>query len=231
VIAGRSAAYLYGARLVGPTDPVEVLVPPNARIRQRTGLVVHTGPLSGADIQPRAALPLTTPVRTCWDLAQWLDPVEAVVRVDALAATRAVDLARLSEFAQARYGERGWRRAMRVASLADPGAASPPETRLRVRLVLAGIPKPVTQFVITHNGQFVARTDLAWPDCGVAVEYDGVWHAESATQIHADRRRLNALITAGWIVLHITAKRLRDDFDGFAGELRAVLRSRRSAQM
>jgi very-short-patch-repair endonuclease len=230
VIAGRSAAYLYGARLAGPTDPVEVLVPPTARIRGRDALVVHTGGLSSAEIQPRAALPLTTPIRTCWDLAQWLDPVEAVVHVDALAAARSMDLAQFLRFAKGRQAERGWRRALRVATLADTGAASPPESRLRVRLVLAGVPKPVTQFVIAHNGQFIARVDLAWPDCGVGVEYDGEWHA-GTDQFHADRRRLNQLMGAGWIVLHVTARRLREDFDGFVAELRAALRSRRSPQM
>jgi very-short-patch-repair endonuclease len=230
VIAGRSAAYLYGARLVGPTDPVEILVPPTARIRSRGDLVVHTGVLPAAERQAGAALPLTTPLRTCWDLAQWLDPMEAVVHVDALAAARSVDLAQFRQLAKGHQSERGWRRALRVATLADSGAASPPESRLRVRLVLAGIPKPVTQFVIAHNGRFVARVDLAWPECGVAVEYDGEWHA-GTDQFHTDRRRLNQLMGAGWIVLHVTAKRLREDFDGFVGELRAALRSRRSAQM
>ena len=104
--------------------------------------------------------------------------------------------------------------------------ALPPESRLRVRLVHAGIPRPQTQVVITRDGRFVARCDLGWAEFRVAVEYDGLWHAESASQIHADRRRLNDLVAADWVVLHVTAKRLRDDFDGFVRELRTVLRSR-----
>jgi very-short-patch-repair endonuclease len=85
----------------------------------------------------------------------------------------------------------------------------------------------VTQHVIEHEGRFVGRVDLAWPECRVAAEYDGHWHTGSPDQIHADRRRLNALLGADWLILHVTSKRLREDFEGFATELRAALRSRR----
>jgi very-short-patch-repair endonuclease len=224
-IAGRSAAYLYGARLVGPDDPVEVLVPRAAKVKP-SGIRTHVARLDPADTVMRAGIPVTTPARTCWDLAQWLDPIEAVVMIDALANRRAVRIADIAAYAHERIGQRGWRRLREAARLADAGAESPQESRLRVRLVRAGIPRPETQVVVTHDGRFVARSDLGWPEYRVAVEYDGVWHADSAAQIHADRRRLNDVIAAGWVVLHVTAKRLRDDFDGFVRELRDVLRSR-----
>lgn len=225
-IAGRSAAYLYGARLVGPTDPVEILVPSDSHVR-RAGVRVHHAQVDPADVGRHDGIPLTGPARTAWDLAQGCrDPVEAVVVLDALAARRVVTPSDLAAYAHARAGQRGWRRLLKVAGLVDAGAESPQESRLRTRLVLAGIPRPETQVVITVDGRFIARCDLGWSEFRIAVEYDGVWHAESATQIHADRRRLNALIAAGWIVLHVTARRLRDDFAGFVTELRAVLRSR-----
>ena len=46
--------------------------------------------------------------------------------------------------------------------------------------------------------------DFAWPEHRLAVEYDGVWHAEPG-QFAADRRRLNRLTAAGWRVLFVTA--------------------------
>jgi very-short-patch-repair endonuclease len=46
------------------------------------------------------------------------------------------------------------------------------------------------------DGWFVARVDLAFPDRRVAIEYDGPWHGEPG-QLARDRRRLNALVTAG----------------------------------
>jgi very-short-patch-repair endonuclease len=168
----------------------------------------------------------TTPVRTCWDLAQWLDLVEAVVIIDLLIRRRLVTVADLEAYAFRRKGARGWRRFLRAATLADPGAESPQESRLRVRLVLAGVPAPVTQYVIERAGRFVARVDLAWPDYKVAVEYDGLWHAADH-QFHRDRQRLNRLLGADWVVLHITSKQMRENFDAFATELKSLLRRRK----
>lgn len=95
-----------------------------------------------------------------------------------------------------------------------------------MRLVLAGLPMPAVQFEVMDRGRFVARVDLAGPDARVAVEYDGRWHDESAQQIDRDRARLNRLVAAGWRVLHLTARRLRDDFAGFVAELNRVLAAR-----
>jgi very-short-patch-repair endonuclease len=222
-IAGRSAAALYGAGNVSDKDAVEVVVPRHARFGPVAGLHVHTGGLAPDEVRELQGVRTTTPARTCWDIAQWLDTVEAVVVIDMLLRSRLVTVADLEAIAAARKGTRGWRRLLWAVTLADAGAESPQETRLRVRLVLGGVPRPVTQYVIERRGTFVARVDLAWPEHKVAVEYDGVWHA-AGEQIHRDRRRLNRVLGAGWVVLHVTAQRLRDDFDGFVAELKAALR-------
>ncbi|WP_433538106.1 hypothetical protein ACQPZK_10480 [Micromonospora sp. CA-249363] len=225
VIAGRSAAALYGASSIAGDAPVDVLVPSGQRFGPVSGLVVHAGAIDGADVTLRQGIPVTTPLRSCWDLAQWLPTEEAVAIVDRLAHKHLVALAALRANARERVGDRGWKRMVRVAELADAGAESTPESRLRVRIVLAGLPAPVTQFVVERDGRFVARLDLAWPHLKVAVEYDGLWH-DDTEQFHRDRRRLNRLLGEDWIVLHVTAKRFRDDFDGFLDELRQALRSR-----
>ncbi|MFY1620596.1 hypothetical protein [Micromonospora sp. WMMD736] len=190
-----------------------------------SGLAIHVGTIDGADATLRQGIPATTPTRTCWDLAQWLPTEEAVAIVDRLAHKHLVTLAPLRADARARVGVRGWKRMMRVVDLADAGAESVSESRLRVRIVLAGLPTPITQFVVERDGIFVARLDLAWPHLKVAVEYDGLWH-DDPEQFHRDRRRLNRLLGEDWIVLHVTAKRLREDFDGFLAELRRALNSR-----
>ena len=50
----------------------------------------------------------------------------------------------------------------------------------------------------------IGRVDFAWPERKVALEYDGLWHAEPG-QFAKDRRRLNALQAAGWRVVFVTA--------------------------
>ena len=56
----------------------------------------------------------------------------------------------------------------------------------------------------------------------MAVEYDGHWHAET-DQLHQDRRRLNKLVLAGWTVLHVTSRRLYNDFPAVIGEVKSAL--------
>lgn len=225
-VAGRAAAALYGAVRPGPDEPVDVIVPAGTRFGPLAGLRVHSATLDGGDLRRVDGMTVTSPERTCWDIARWLYVVEAMVVIDSLLARRVVALDQLREYALRRAGDRGWRTLMRAVRLADAGAESPQESRVRVRLVLAGLPRPETQYVVTHNGRFIARLDLAWPEYKVAVEYDGLWH-DDPEQFHRDRQRLNRLLGGDWIVLHVTAKRLRDDFDAFLAEVRAALRSRR----
>ncbi|MEJ3745257.1 hypothetical protein WEI85_18435 [Actinomycetes bacterium KLBMP 9797] len=226
-IAGRSAAALYGAGTVAATEPIEVVVPRKSRFGPVRGLAIHTtDDLRPDDVRDHGGLALTTPLRTCWDVARWLDIVEAVVIIDIMLSRRLVTVADLEAYATARRGWRGWRRLRDAAALADAGAESPQESRLRVKLVVAGLPRPVPQYIVERGGRFLARVDLAWPEYKVAVEYDGLWHAADQDRIHRDRLRLNRLLGEDWIVLHVTAQRLRDDFDGFIAELRRALRAR-----
>jgi len=164
------------------------------------------------------------PVRTAWDLAQWLDLVEAVTAVDGLLRLRLTSRTELLERVAEQAGRRGVLRAGRVFDLVDAGAQSPAESRLRVRFIRAGLPRPVTQFPITLRSGLVVHPDLAWPEYRVAVEYDGTWH-DSPDQFHFDRRRLNQLVAEGWIVLHVTSRRMRE-LPAVVDEVRRALRSR-----
>lgn len=109
----------------------------------------------------------------------------------------------------------------KAAALADARSESPQETRLRVRLVLAGLPPPSPQFTVRHLGRFVARVDLAYPEAKLAIEYDGLWHGERG-QLGRDRRRLNALHAAGWRVIHVTAADMYD-LETIIAAIRATL--------
>lgn len=225
VLAGPSAAYLYGVRhAADPADDVHVIMAPGQHTGLRKGVRIHRTTLDADDAVLRGDLPRTAPARTAWDLATWLDPVRAVSVIDGMLGLGVLDPAALADLIEARRGRRGWRRAERALDLADGRAESPPESQLRVRLVLAGLPRPVPQYPIRLPSGLL-HPDLAWPDFKVAVEYDGQWHAD-ADQLHLDRRRLNRLVSAGWIVLHVTSRRLAHDFGGIQREIREALWSR-----
>ncbi len=71
-----------------------------------------------------------------------------------------------------------------------------------------GVPPLVAQLRVLDDRGFVARVDFALPELRLAIEYDGLWHAERAAFM-SDRRRLDRLSAAGWTVLHVTADDMR----------------------
>ncbi len=68
-----------------------------------------------------------------------------MVAVDALARTAAFDPRDLLVLHNRYLGARGSRQVPRVVGLSDPRAESPMETRLRLALVLNGLPPPSVQ--------------------------------------------------------------------------------------
>lgn len=218
-LTGRSAACLRGLPLGEKDEPVEVVVPRRHRFGPVAGLRVRTVPLPPGDVTGRTVR-VTTPIRTAWEIARGPDLTEAVVGLDVLLGHGYVDRGQLHR----RAAQQPRSRAALAVSLVDGRAESPQESRLRVALVREGLPRPEAQFVVRHRGQFVARVDLAWPERRVAVEYDGVWHAD-ASQLRTDRARLNRLVDAGWLVLHVTARDLHapERFATLASQLRTAL--------
>ncbi|MER7891811.1 DUF559 domain-containing protein [Micromonospora sp. NPDC094482] len=186
---------------------------------------MHPGKATAPVFRQITALPRTDPGQAAWETAVWLEPVRAVGIVDALLGQGLTSPNVLAAVADANADRPGGRRARWVFALADPGAQSPPESHLRVRLVLAGLPRPVVQHPVRLPAGLVLHPDLAWPEYRVAVEYDGQWHADPE-RLHTDRRRLNQLVAAGWLVLHVTSRRMHQDFPGVLREVRAALSAR-----
>jgi hypothetical protein len=208
VVTGRSAAVLWGVGLAGPEDDVELTLPPGSHMVRVLGLHTRRAALPATDVRRRHGMRVSSPAATALRLASVLPLDKAVAAVDQLIAAGVVDLESVRQRAGVARGP-GSARGRRVAALADGLAESPPETRVRLLVGRSGLPAPVAQFRVLHHGRFVARVDFAWPDRKVALEYDGLWHAERG-QFARDRRRLNALREAGWSVVFVTAADLRD---------------------
>ena len=85
------------------------------------------------------------------------------------------------------------------------------ETRVRLLLVLAGLPEPEPGYVIRDaDGEWIAQVDLAYPAQRIAIEYHGDVHRRSAGQWRSDVTKAELLRGLGWTVIILTA----DDVDG-----------------
>jgi very-short-patch-repair endonuclease len=207
VITGRSAATLRGIPLARATDPVEIVAPLETQIARRSGVDVRRTDVASHEKTQWSRIGLATPLRMSLDLILDRALPDAVADLDAVLRTELIDRGPLRRLVTER-SDRGIVLARRAVELADPRAESRPESRVRVHLVLAGL-EPQPQYVICDWQGVIARVDLGFPRQRLAVEYDGEWHGEWR-QISADRERLNRLQAAGWDVLFVTARQLRD---------------------
>ena len=125
--------------------PPEVTVPYGCAVSARAGMSIRHGTLTDTDVVELRGLPATSPLRTAFDLSRRLPLVDAVAAVDAALHNRTVELAEFRSYVVEHSRCAGVAQARRVAELADACAESPMETRLRMLLVLAGLPPPWAQ--------------------------------------------------------------------------------------
>jgi very-short-patch-repair endonuclease len=94
----------------------------------------------------------------------------------------------------ARTATRNIRVARRELAYVEPLAQSVQETRTRMLLVDAGLPRPVAQYRVDFPEGDWAYLDLAYPDVKIGIEYDGeAWHKEQRAKDERRRRRLERL--------------------------------------
>lgn len=220
VIAGVAAAALHGAPWVDVDAPIDVI---GVRRRMREGVVVHTEVLAADQITSLGGLPVTTRVRTAFDLGRHLDRTEALARLDALMWNQRFDIAEVTELADLSPRLRGIAQLRELLPLVDGGAASPRESALRLTLHDNGFPRPETQFPVLDGSRPVAFLDLAYPEYGVAVEYDGDHHRTDRRTYVKDIARLRMLEQRDWIVIRVIAE---DRPDAWLSRVATALRKR-----
>ncbi|OBI86129.1 endonuclease domain-containing protein [Mycobacterium asiaticum] len=208
VIAGNSAAALLGTKWVSPTLDAE-LVHCNRRPPPR--LVVHSDTLAASETLMVGGISVTTPARTAFDIGRRTTVrLHAVQRLDALMNATDVKVEDVKAIAAQHFGVRGLIRLRGVLPLVDGGAESPQETRTRLALIDAGLPKPQTQIRVDNEyGDFVARLDMGYRELRVGIEYDGPQHWTDATQHARDIDRQAALVDLGWTIVRVSGDLLR----------------------
>lgn len=114
-----------------------------------------------------------------------------------------------------------------MLSLVDGGAESPQETRTRLALIDAGLPRPQTQIrVLDEYGDFVARIDMGYEDLRVGIEYDGPQHWTNREQRDRDIDRYTALLDVGWTIIRVSSELLRYRQGTFVARVVAAMQAR-----
>ena len=151
-IGGHSAAAWYGAPFAGAHDSVTVVRPPDVEWKGPRGVRVHRSQTRFAVVTDDDDVPVTSALRTAWDVAA-LEPLgTAVAALDAMVRTGAVQRDELTAMMLSGAGQWGVAKVRRALELVDPRAESPPESRVRVALVLAGL-APVPQYDVVDGGE------------------------------------------------------------------------------
>lgn len=227
VLSGFSAAEVLGASCGPEEAPAEVTVMCGKQ-RDHPGLLVHRGALAPGEVQGCGTLRTTTPVRTAYDLARRGALVERVVAVDALARAHRFSPDLLLNFVRHFPRARGNDGVPEVLAYADRRSGSPMETRLRLLLVFAGLPRPTTQWVVQdERARRAVWLDLAYPEHMIGIEYEGEGHTTPESVLR-DIGRGTDLLDRGWRIYRYTKYEILGEPEKIVAQVTRALSGTRS---
>lgn len=156
-------------------------------------------------------MPLTTVARTAIDVARWEnDDDSAIAKIDAICNRSRTDMSVVRAAAGELGRLHGLPRVRELLRWCDRRADSPPETRLRLLIVRAGLPVPTPQLeIVNEYGAKVATADLGYEKQKVAIFYDSELHRRKHSWEY-DAWANAELAELGWTVIRVTAQMLRN---------------------
>lgn len=174
--------------------------------RRRPGTFHHHLAPSDPDVRVIRGIRVSAPEQLFCELAELLGLVDLVVAGDALVRRYNVDPARLMAVAD-RAPRSARSPARRAAAYVRRDVDSPMETRVRMLLVLAGLPEPqVNVKVRWPDGRVRYRFDLCYPEWKLVIEYDGRQHRDDLDQWDRDIGRRDWMDAEGWSFVPVVAR-------------------------
>jgi hypothetical protein len=198
LVTGVTALQMYGVD-IGELRPVRLVTTHRHPVRRRDLQVARVAKL------PPAAAAVCLPAHALLWACRDLDLLDAVTAGDELTRTRTLRPALLRSLAADCRGP-GTRRVRRAIGLVRDQVDSPRETRLRLCLVLAGLPEPTANPAIGQEGS--GCRDLVYRDYRLILEYEGDHHRVDRDQWVRDIRRHEGVAIEGWLVIRITSQRM-----------------------
>lgn len=227
-VAGhRSAAALW--HFPGfPPVPIEIVRVRGGTTRDQVGHLRQSVDLPTGDTTTCAGIPVTTVARTLIDLAGIVHVARLARVVDAALARRLVNLEVLRERAEAHGGRgRAGTVAMRAVLAERSEGHVAPESELEAELFellqRSGLPLPVRQRSVGGTRAPIGRVDFVYLRERLVVEADGRTHHTALSDWESDRRRDLLLVEAGWRVVRVTWRQVKDEPVLVVGAIRVAL--------
>jgi very-short-patch-repair endonuclease len=219
-----SAAVVHGVPVpASPLEHVSVLAEKDRR--RRVGIRNHVAP-HDAEVVTVRGIRVSSAVQMFLELAGLLALVDLVVVGDALVGMRLVTPGQLVA-ACTGSTRPGARAALRAAVHVRADVDSPMESRLRMLIVLAGLPEPTVNHVVRDTfGVVLYRFDLSYPDLRIVVEYDGRQHRADLAQWDHDTDRKDWFDAQGWLHVPVFSRGIFRDPEKTVRRVEAALRAR-----
>jgi very-short-patch-repair endonuclease len=221
-LSHESAAALWG--LTGDRQKIHVNAPRGRQVRpgRRSGIKVHRCRFAADEITVRDGVPVSTVARTLFDLAERSTPNElksAWDEADRLKRLRVPEVARVYDLGRGRRLARARIKPfLLVEARHIEDTASPLEERFAAFVVAYQLPPPQTNVLVEGD-----EVDVLWPEACLIVELDSwEFHAHRAA-FEKDRDRDTDHLLAGYRTIRITHRRLSDEPERLAAQIRALL--------
>jgi hypothetical protein len=225
LLSYRSAGALWGLVAAG-RGRIDVSCP--AGKPGRPGISLHQADVPSDERAINTRIPVTSVSRTLVDLAGILNETQLARACEEADRLRLLDmnaLARCCDRAKRRRGVGNLRRLVEEAR-----APAYPRTPLEDRFLdfyrahLSDLPPPATNVLLLGH-----EVDALWPKHRVAVEMDSWEFHRHRAAFEQDRARDTARQAAGYKVVRLTHRRLRDESAAVASQLRALLAAETSS--
>lgn len=220
IVSGAPACRAHGLTYVPPDAPTVVLVPARlSPMLPSTVTVVRTGRLPTAVV--RRGLPLAPVERAVIDTCAATHVLRDVRALMCEAVQRGLTTTeRLAD--EVRQGPvRGSRLARRTLRDLQAGARSAPECELLDLLRTSRIlPPPAMNLPLPGLADVVP--DAWWLQARLIVEVDSAEHHAFGDRSEATQRRHSRVAAAGWTVLPVSPRRIREDPVGVLREIEAA---------
>jgi very-short-patch-repair endonuclease len=222
LLSHRPAGALWG---IAPYNGSLIDITAPRRRRSRGRLRLHRARLHEEDRTVEDGIPVTSVARTLLDLAAMVGERRAERALERAEKLEVFDLLEI-EAARARArGHRGLKNLNTALALYVPDRVTRSELEAGLRELCRDrdLPPPLSNATVAGH-----EVDALWPEARLIVELDGWEHHRDRAAFERDRVRDSELTLAGYRVIRITWRRLRDHPEEVAALIRGCLREPRN---